>query len=481
MIGTQQLEILNSEILLRGMSQSDHISDGGFSPDSEGVNLTVNPGLLHFPDAIDDADTDDILNAATDTIIASSPDDVNFGGSPRRVVNGVGQYVLYDGTKLGAVLQTDSTNTYTRGFCQMTHFDGETFITTRQTLVRWKQGTPTFTISFLDFSAVASLSGLADSFPHPLLNFENHLYTASGNELFRTAVKSIAPTVILTLADDQIITALGIDSGSGKMLIATSTAMTAALTVPSINKLLWYDGFSNKVIKSIGVEDTILALHNHEGITYVGYGLNVGYVTGSGIQFLRRLNVTRSNATLPYQASFASVGRTLCVIERDKILAYGEIVPGIKTWYYIYGDPDVTKDIDHIFDAGSGKLGFSYVDAAGTDAEFSTLDTTSVASSDDSVFVTNWFRFPRPILPKAVLVEFAAGITAANNFVYYQAETDTSHTANELSEDISGSSLVKIMTGFLNERVSALKFRFSQGGGVNTGIRRAILYYDYAE
>lgn len=63
MQGLQQIEILNQDLLLRGLSQSDHLSDGGFSPDSEGVNLIANPGQLHFPEATVDADSDNVLNA----------------------------------------------------------------------------------------------------------------------------------------------------------------------------------------------------------------------------------------------------------------------------------------------------------------------------------------------------------------------------------------------------------------------------------
>jgi len=57
MKGSQSL-IIDIQEILKGMSSSDDISDGGFSPLTEGLNLVGNPGAIYAPAALVDADSD---------------------------------------------------------------------------------------------------------------------------------------------------------------------------------------------------------------------------------------------------------------------------------------------------------------------------------------------------------------------------------------------------------------------------------------
>ena len=96
MLGLQTLEIDASE-LLKGMSSGDDISDGGFSPLTEGLNLIANPGIIYAPAAEVNTDSDAIL---TGEIIASCPDHNVTNIDSRLLVADDGTFYKYNGTKL---------------------------------------------------------------------------------------------------------------------------------------------------------------------------------------------------------------------------------------------------------------------------------------------------------------------------------------------------------------------------------------------
>lgn len=45
MIGTKQL-VIGAADFVKGVSTSSDVSDGGFSPETDNVNLTANPGTM---------------------------------------------------------------------------------------------------------------------------------------------------------------------------------------------------------------------------------------------------------------------------------------------------------------------------------------------------------------------------------------------------------------------------------------------------
>src|SRR3990167_5587824 len=179
------------------------------------------------------------------------------------------------------------TRNYIKGYTDIITYRGETYVTAQQHITRW-QNDNTIDQKFYAFTTA--------NVPHPAIVFENNAFYGDNNLLLRQTTAGGTPATILTLAVGEIIITLGIDPGSGKMLISTTSSLNVSNDKTSINKLHWYDGLSNKVLKVIYVEDQILGFHSVEGITYCGYGQNLGYITGSGVKFLRKLiNVTLNN------------------------------------------------------------------------------------------------------------------------------------------------------------------------------------------
>lgn len=92
MIGEKVFEIDQADII-KGMSSSDHITDGGFSPLSEGVNLTKSPGLIYFSaEKVDQTDdlTDDLIASCEDGTLGTAAVDRIF-------VDDAGNYYDWDG------------------------------------------------------------------------------------------------------------------------------------------------------------------------------------------------------------------------------------------------------------------------------------------------------------------------------------------------------------------------------------------------
>lgn len=477
MLGAQQI-VIDAAEFIKGMSSGAEISDGGFSSETEAVNPIAVPGVLYAPAQAVDSDTDARL---TDEIIATSTDDDSSLGYERKMVTEDGKYYRYNGTKIPeAALRTDATNTYQKGFTDMISFDGETYATSRQTIIRWDESAAVFNASFFAFTNDATTP--AKTTPHPAIVFEDNAFYGDGNLLLRQTAANATPATILTLSTEQRIIALGIDPGTGKMLISITSSLNISNTLPAIHKVLWYDGFSNKVLKSVIVDDMVTAFYSVGGLVFVGYGQNLGYLNGSGITFLRRFaNVTLDQQDLPYKQNFTNIGDTLYVVDGHKILAYGRIIAGgERVFYYVYrnyfGLTNTTK-FKCIFNAGQNKLGIS-----SATAKFSTLDVASTPSNLNLLDVyTKWYHFPRPVFLRNMYIQMSTQIATSANFsVNYRISKDETNRALTVSGGTTTSVYELRYIGFISERTTAVKMRIVNSTE-NDGIKKIIIYYDWAD
>ena len=332
--------------ILKGVSTSDDTNDGGFSPVTDQVNLIYQTGIMYTPAGPTDSSTN-----ATGDMIASCED--QSGSYTRLFVSADssqdGQFYSMDGTgALTARGSEDTTNNYIAGRTDFIGYQGEAYATSAATIIRWSGigGANTFNTSFFSFNDSIA--------PHPALVFEDNAFFGDGNLLKRMTSAGSAPATILTLPTGQIITALGIDPGSGKMLIGTVNQYNVSNTINSQARVSFYDGFSNKVIRVVLMDDMVTAFPTTEGQQYIQYGLNLGYWNGSGATFIRKLDLTFDNNNLAYKHHFTSIGPTLYVIQGRQVLAHGPLLMnGPKVFYPVHYNYINTNKLTNIAYVGT--------------------------------------------------------------------------------------------------------------------------------
>lgn len=406
MIGAKSFDIGAAEFV-KGMSTTSFINDGGFSPQTTGVNPAITPGLLYSPA--------NPVNKSTNlvgTIIASSEDPTISSSAYLRIfVDDSGHYYTWDGTTL-VNLRTDATNPtgYIQGVTDMIAFgssstEGEIYTTNLFDIVRWK----------IDSTFTANFGGgfTHTNVPHPALVFENNAFYGDGNLLLRQTAVGVAPSVIMTLTSQQTIIALGIDPGSGRMLISTIDGVNTTGIRNRISRVLYYDGFSNKPVKSVIADAMVTAFYPVGGTLYITYGTNLGYWNGAGMSFIRTLNINISsngNQKLAYKQHITNIETTLYVLEAGQILAYGNILPKQAPVPYYFASPSNGTAMSMICNLGSGVLGFSYL-ASVSDYRFNTLDTTSTSTvgAVDPIS-SDKYIFKRPVIFNGAIIEYGTAL-----------------------------------------------------------------------
>lgn len=455
--------------MIKGMSTSDDLADGGFSPNTDAVNLIASPGIAYSPAS----PTDKSTNVAGEII--ASCEDPQFLGSDRVFVDDEGQFYTWNGTTM-TLARTDTTpNNYVQGKTDMAAFDGSVFATSDDTLVKWTVDS-SFSATFV--------TGLNANVPHPLLNFENFLYIADGNLLKRiNDASDSTPDTMLTLSSLQTIVALSIDPGSGKMLISTTQALNLSSTRSNTNKVLYYDGFSNKVMKVVPVDDMITAFPFTEGQLYAAYGQNLGIWNGAGVTFLRKFDLSFSNESLLYKQHFTSNGPTLYFIEGRKIIAHGPIrESGEKVFYPAFKNQVNSNSLTHIANLGQNILGMAFA----TD-KFYTWSITSTASSNTQDLYSNEYEFDNELWIRWIRIiyknQISNNVDPGSLRLYDQdglitAINPAQSGIIDLRNTSGAASAVKDLLN-INYRAKQIQFELLLDT-VNPGIRRIIFYGELA-
>lgn len=487
-IGKQAL-VIDASDFVRGMSTSGEVSDGGFSPDTDAVNLQATPGIIYAPALPTDKSTN-----LVGQIIASCEDP---SGTYQRL------FLSADGDDDGRFWSADSdgdltirgsedtTLNYIQGRSDMIAYKGEVYITGSDDIVRWSSigSSNTFDVSFMTGTFNDNTA------PHPALVYEDNAFYGDGDDLWKQTAAGTPPTVIFTLPAGSVIVALGIDPGSGKMLISYIGQYNVSGTINTQARVGFYDGSSNKLSRTVLVEEMITAFPTAGGVQYVAYGRNLGYWNGSGSSFLRRfINITYDNTELLYKHHFTAIGATLYFLDNLQIIAHGPVLQGgAKAFYPVFRNLVNPNNLTFITNLGNDLLSFSY-----SSAQHFTLSTTSVASTNTMTFVTNWYRFARPIIIRSAFVEFAdavtSGVTPAtlsfNNRAYHGG-TGSFNIFASLASSTGGATretVVPIAPQIGNQATTGAQphigrtFRFRIiTDTTNTGIARIIIYYDVYE
>lgn len=473
MNGKYQIQ-LGADQFISGMSSSDFATDGALGTSSAGLNPFVTPGVIRAL-----ATSTDLSSNVIGNIIASSEDSQSISAYNRTFIDASGNYYTYNGSSVTKT-NTATTNAafYITAKTDMVSFAGNTYVTTGNgDIDRWLTSGPTLTNSWwVGTKSQASMNSLV---PHPMVAYQGNLYIADANKLNTIASDSSTIALgVLTLNSNEIIYALGIDPGTGLMMISVQTTVNISDTLTSKFFVYLYDGISAKATRKIIVDDLVTAFFNMEGTVYVGMGLTIGEWNGSGVTFLRKLQNTTANfADMPYKHHFTGVRNILHVIDGQSVLSYGASVPGKKGFYYTATNPSGSGHLSAIFGLGSGVIAIAYATN-----KLASFDFTSTAAGSATLYFNNIY-FPRPIMVRRMRM-MTTGITTTSGIGSFGIEDER----NVLFQP-AVSSFVVLSTAtpmyvfdadFSNVKLQAVQPKI----GIDTqgfGIVRVYVYYDVVE
>lgn len=483
MIGKLHIEI-GKEDFVKGISNSDDINDGGFSPSTDAVNLTKNPGVLYQPAAIVDKSTNLTGSAIAYTSGSASTSVNGF------ILAGDGKIMSIDSSQ---VLTASSalSGTFTTGKSDIINFNGKIFATSSTDVARMNTDLSSGDSTW--WSSTLSKGVLTSGVPHPLLEFIGYVWVGDLNALHRIE-SSVAGTKNAFLLDSSwTIVALGVDVTNGTMLISAtrdSNSGNASNTLATDSCIFVFDGVSSTPARQIHVDAMITGFRSVGGTTFVSYGQKLGYWNGSGISFLQQLrNVTLSFSELAYKNHMTNIENTLYVIDGKQILAYGEVMPGRKVFYYAQSNNNTTDKYTLICPIGNNKLGLAYT-ATGPAYKFYSFDTTDVTTPGAMGFISNKYHFPRPVYIRGAYLEYADAVVDQDNnrSLYIKSEDQNQGFQGMYIQgkvnlaNTSGAAVYftnNIISNHPNNKMYCVQLRYISSG--ITGLKRIVLYYDIAE
>lgn len=475
MIGAKSFEI-GPEDFIRGMTTTKLTNDGGFSPETTAANLLAVPGAFYTPGPVTDKSTN-----CDGTIIASTQD--SDGSNDRYFVSKAagsnnGKYYTWNGTTL-TVAQTDSTNSYANreGLSDMATFKGEVFFTLAAEIVKLTNNLAA--IDAVWWTSTQSKT-LNKATYHPMLVYEGGLYIANGNEIAFWDGSSSTQAKFTTVNTDDKITALGVDPGSGKMLVAISEGDNASDTLAQPSRVIYYNGVDNKALRVVPVDGMVTAFKNVGGTLYVFYDNKIGIWTGSGIQFLRKLNFALGDfTTLVHPQHITNIGQTLYFIDGTQIVAHGEIIGNRGKAFY-----NVVKNTEgdatayhHVAAIGNNKLGLAF-----TTSKFFTFDTLGISESIGGgiTFATKRYTFQREVTFCGITIEFDAAYPQNGNYIALQLFTSSglqSVGSMTFSTSVANTFEMSAFDVVTPTRSIQLKGSIGAGSGGPVGIRRITVFY----
>lgn len=400
MIGKQQV-VIGAQELLAGASTSDYAADAGFGASSYGITPFARKGTIKATKTPTDASTNLDSN-----LIASCEDYQTAGAVNGRILLGAtGKIYAYQngGTSVTLEITGAATTKYEFGKSDMVSFASHLWISLTTDLAKLETGaTTTWAYDEDWWTATKSEAAFQAYDPHPLLVYENLLWVADSNKLHYVDTSLNVTNDALLLPDDEHIYALGIDSGTGLMMISVEKTVNLGGIINTRHIVYLYDGFSAKARRKIFVDATVFAFYNVGGTVYVGYGNAVGAWNGSGITFLRTLrNVVVTTATIgdmPWKHHFSNIRNILLVVDGADVLGYGEVVPNAKAWFPLVRNPVDTAHLGIAVALTEDNIGIGF-----PTNKWYFASITATAAGTGRLY-TNQILFPRPVYVRNVRV-----------------------------------------------------------------------------
>lgn len=480
MIGKHQL-IFDGESFVKGMTTGINTSDGGFTDENNySVNITAVPGVLHPA-----ANSTDKTGVLSGVIIASTGDAARVTGATyeKAFITNSGKVLTSDSAQTLTERQAAVAGTFQVGTTDMVEFASAVYVSNTTNVVKLTSVTTPLDTKDETWGSVGFGITLQTGTRRPMIAWSGALWVADRHLLHKYDGTTFSASK-LVLKTGQEIVALGIDPSSGKMIISLTEGNNYSNTLAQVAKVLTYDGFSAQPTRETIVDEMVTAFYPLGGVVFVAYGVNLGYWNGAGISFLRKFKtMTLAANDLAYKHRFTSIGKTLYVVDGFQLLAYGEVLPGRKVFYFATNNPTNTETLSFVCNLGSNLLGLGVTTGGGVTGNFYTFNITSVATAGSGLAIrTPRYNFPRPVYIRSAYLEFnnsiadATGVTLTYQDHLQGGFAETSGTTNNSG---AGVYVFENVIGFLNNKVRMIQFHLEHSLAI--GLRRLVVFYDVAE
>jgi len=361
--------------IVRGESSEDYLTDGGFSPSSRHLNLTLKRGHVSFAEA----PTDRGGATLSGTIIASCVDPA-VTGNDRYLVDDEGGFYTLNGATFTERQAAAANYEYQLGTTDMIPFvDGNFYFTSKTTVGQFDNDMGTITEDWW--------SGLDSSYRHPVEVVEKELFIGDKNlVLFYDGTTS---GTAFTLPAGQNITSLRKHPNGTTLLAFTGGTADFGHTRNGTAKVYYcdptlrgasIDGWTREVEIEAQVEGT----RTVAGTVFTTWGKNFGFFDGNGLQFLKNLETS----TTTYSQNITNMEDI--VVYRDGLngVAYGDLGAG-RVFWKLYHNATNSSNIDHIAYKGDNVLLIAYEDGTAGNLEEVDYDNQGVTGQ----FLSNRIAF----------------------------------------------------------------------------------------
>lgn len=379
---------INYQDFNKGVSVSDFLPTGGFSPKDKGHNLHATPGVLNSqPAVVDNGSCKDIIawtnkQGGTDAdIVALGIDTSNDDG------------FIYSFSSTGVPTQkgTDNGRNYKKGISDIVFFKGD-YYTTSDTDIAKINGA----LSSIDYTWWTTTKGktaLTSGVAHHLLVFEDTLYITNGNKLISFDGTNI---VEAALTIDQYYNITAFEEYQGKVYIAAQPLTGNTNGYHGLSKLYVWDGVDvNNWLASFEVEDYISALYVYNGTLLVFNNYYCGYF--NGINIIKLFDISN----MVFKGNITQFKERLYISTYRDIICYD----GKKYYYFFYNSADdAVEGIhcskgDNFIISTNGKAYLTYLNNAGGAALWS----------------SNRYHFSGNVRIRKVVVELATALYSGSD------------------------------------------------------------------
>jgi len=446
----------------KGVSTTNDLSDGGFSPNSKPLNLFATPGVVRPSSGVTSSSSQfsagGVFGWATPPGAATTQYCLSSNASLDGTVFSASASSV---GSVSTVYGPDTGRDYAAGYSDLVYYKGSYYWSSKTDIA--KDG------DFDWWTATLGLTALGSTDYHIMFVYGDILYITDGRYV-HSWDGSTGTYNALDLPQDYRITA-GTVFNDAIYLAADLFQDNSAGSRTGTARIFTWDGYSPSWLSEEKIDEHISVLHPYGGTLFLATGTHFGYFNGKAVIPLRLL----TSVVLKHQIT--TVRDVILIVQGANILAYGNPIPGRQRFFSFPNQADGTiQGIHALLSTGvySGSVG-------STQIRFDLLGVGT--TSADCPFEMNKVSLGEYALIKKITVELYNAVASGENIaITYTDSAGGSRTVGTIS-NTAHNGLREVVFDVGNELPTFTvqpKINFVSGGNTN-GIRRLHIDYDFSE